>query len=585
MSDAAAHDAVANGVPAKPSSEQPETESTAGPAKPFSWLDPHPTFVIVFVGKDERPFGLQKDFLCAKSTYFRDHFNKANTSKLDDNNKATARPSPAKDDAAGTENASAVRTEPAAGQSSDNKAENVENVENVVYLADISSEAFAYAQNYLYTGLVVPEIDGNLGTDVTDDRTTIPSYDVLVGIWKLGHQLGIEGLCDRTLEVMSENKRLSQTIPATGTLVQVWKDTPEGSSIRQLLLSWAAEYLRSSEARRSEFAKSLPQELLSELVVAMSSSYGDFWAMPATFSGGPGNGVNTENGYGHVRTLDGAAEDTTMHDANGHSASYNTPISIGNSSAPSAKRARYFESYPAANVDGNGLGSSGGAGISGIKSTRGASTSTGATIPNNINGGRKGGGRASMPGPRAFSASGVPTPAAVAAVAAAAALSASPSAGAISLSSATGTTSAPGSTVKKRGHLQMLDMDAFSAKQKLRFCDDLLTRMLSGPGFWTRLVGPFREPVNPSSDGIPDYFDKVKRPMDLGTIKANLDNRQYKAPEEFLADMRQIFSNAYTYWKKGDTIWQVCERLEKTFEEKYAQMNKWLAKLDGEEIN
>ena len=500
--------------------------------------------------------------MCAKSTYFRDHFNKANTGKTGDNK--------------------------AENENNEDNEDNVENVENVVYLADISPTAFAYAQNYLYTGLVVPNIDASLVTDATDGRAAIPSYDALVDIWKLGHQLGIEGLCERTLEVMSENKRLSQTIPATGTLVQVWKDTPEGSSIRQLLLSWAAEYLRSSEVRRSEFAKSLPQELLSELVVAMSSSYGDFWAMPSTFSGGPGHGVGTGHGNGHARTLDGAAEDAAMHDTNGHSASYYTPISIGDLSAPPAKRARYFESYPAVHVDGSGHSSGGGsAGINGIKNAIGAPTSAGVTITNNINGGRKGGGRASMPGPRAFSASSISTPAAVAAVAAAAALSASPSAGAIGLLSATtNTPSAPGPLViKKRGHHQMLDMDAYSAKQKLRFCDDLLTRMLSGPGFWTRLVGPFREPVHPSSEGIPDYFDKVKRPMDLGTIKANLDNRQYKAPEEFLADMRQIFLNAYTYWQKGDAIWQVCERLEKTFEEKYAQMNKWLAKLDGEEMN
>jgi hypothetical protein len=69
---------------------------------------------------------------------------------------------------------------------------------------------------------------------------------------------------------MAECRRVTQHIPATPLLVQVWKDTPEGSSIRKLLLSWAAEYMRSSESR-AEFARSLPQEVLSELVVAMSS--------------------------------------------------------------------------------------------------------------------------------------------------------------------------------------------------------------------------------------------------------------------------------------------------------------------------
>lgn len=69
---------------------------------------------------------------------------------------------------------------------------------------------------------------------------------------------------------MVDCRRTTGRIPATPLLIKVWRDTPEGSSIRVLLLSWAAEYMRSSDAR-AEFAKSLPQEVLSELVVTMSS--------------------------------------------------------------------------------------------------------------------------------------------------------------------------------------------------------------------------------------------------------------------------------------------------------------------------
>jgi hypothetical protein len=127
-----------------------------------------------------------------------------------------------------------------------------------VRLPDTPVEVFAYAQNFLYTGSVFSHLDA------------LPSYEVLIGVWKLGHELGVDGLCDATLEAMAECRRVTQHIPATPLLVQVWKDTPEGSSIRKLLLSWAAEYMRSSESR-AEFARSLPQEVLSELVVAMSS--------------------------------------------------------------------------------------------------------------------------------------------------------------------------------------------------------------------------------------------------------------------------------------------------------------------------
>lgn len=131
-------------------------------------------------------------------------------------------------------------------------------MEHTVRLPDITPETFGLAQSFLFTGRVISDDEG------------VPSYESLVGLWNLGHKLGIDGLCDKTLEAMTECRRLTERIPSTPLLVQVWRDTPEGSSIRLLLLSWAAEYMRSSDAR-AEFAKSLPQEVLSELVVAMSS--------------------------------------------------------------------------------------------------------------------------------------------------------------------------------------------------------------------------------------------------------------------------------------------------------------------------
>lgn len=165
------------------------------------------------MGPEEKPFGIQKDFLCAKSAYYRQYFS--------ENNRA-------------------------------------DSIEHIVKLPTTPVQVFAITQNYLFTGQVFPKPDD------------IPSYEVLIGVWKLAHDLGIDGLCDTVLEAMTECRRITQRIPATPLLVQVWQDTPEGSSIRRLLLGWAAEYMRSSDSR-AEFAKSLPQEVLSELVVAMSS--------------------------------------------------------------------------------------------------------------------------------------------------------------------------------------------------------------------------------------------------------------------------------------------------------------------------
>lgn len=175
--------------------------------------NPHPIFVIILVGPEECPFGIQKDFLCARSEFYEKHF--AAMSSLD-------------------------------------------KVEHLVKLPDTTKEIFGLAQHFLYTDKVI------------SDESNVPSYEALVGLWKLGHHLGIKGLCDKALDAMVDCRRLTERIPATPLLIQVWQDTPEGSSIRKLLLSWTAEYMRSSDAR-AEFAKSLPQEVLSELVVAMSS--------------------------------------------------------------------------------------------------------------------------------------------------------------------------------------------------------------------------------------------------------------------------------------------------------------------------
>jgi hypothetical protein len=195
--------------PSEPAS-QPKPAIQAKPVS-FSWLEPHPEFVVILVGPHQIPFGLQKDFLCSKSAYYRE------------------------------------------------KLANRDNIECVEGLPDCPVEVFGFVQNFMYTGAVIP------------DDNTLPSYDILIGVWKLGYELRIEGLCDHTLDAMSEVRRATTRIPSTPVLVQVWKDTPEGCSIRKLLLEWAAEYMHTSDSK-AEFAKSLPQDVLSELVVAMVPS-------------------------------------------------------------------------------------------------------------------------------------------------------------------------------------------------------------------------------------------------------------------------------------------------------------------------
>ncbi|KAL0933194.1 transcription regulator [Colletotrichum truncatum] len=404
----------------------------------FSWVQPHPVFVIVLVGADEVPFGIQKDFLCARSSFYRDHFKQNPTS---------------------------------------------DSIELIVKLPDTSQEVFGLSQHFLFTG------------QVSDDTESVPSYEVLIGVWKLGHKLGIDGLCDKTLEAMAECRRVTQHIPATPLLVQVWRDTPEGSTIRKLLLSWAAEYMRSSESR-AEFAKSLPQEVLSELVVAMSSLDNLPAAQSSSSAGSPQSAEPAPRKSVHYLEED-SDEDQEHLSKKNRRASAPLPVS---------QNSKAYSRAPPPPV-------------------------------------RKAAAAAAVAAPR------------------------------------------PKPVVQKRRSIASVPSGEISTEKKVEFCSDLLDRMLSGPGFWTRLVGPFKEPVDPREDGVPDYFEKVKKPMDLNTIKAKMSRREYMTEDEFVADVRQIFSNCYTYWKKGDPMWVACEKFQKTFEEKYAQMNKNITKMMREPVD
>lgn len=47
--------------------------------------------------------------------------------------------------------------------------------------------------------------------------------------------------------------------------------------------------------------------------------------------------------------------------------------------------------------------------------------------------------------------------------------------------------------------------------------------------------------------GLHDYHTIIKHPMDLGTVKRKMDNRKYKDPAQFAADVRLIFANCYRF--------------------------------------
>ena len=72
---------------------------------------------------------------------------------------------------------------------------------------------------------------------------------------------------------------------------------------------------------------------------------------------------------------------------------------------------------------------------------------------------------------------------------------------------------------------------------------------------------PFRQPVDPSHLGIPDYFDIVRKPMDLSTIKRKLDTGQYQDPWEYVDDVLLMFDNAWLYNRKSSHVYKCCTKV------------------------
>lgn len=75
----------------------------------------------------------------------------------------------------------------------------------------------------------------------------------------------------------------------------------------------------------------------------------------------------------------------------------------------------------------------------------------------------------------------------------------------------------------------------------------------------------FRQPVDPKLDGATDYFDKIRKPMDLGTVLQNLQDNKYSSVEKWRDDMNLIWKNAMTYNNPTSPLHAIAKDLGETF--------------------
>ncbi|EOX98604.1 Global transcription factor group, putative isoform 4 [Theobroma cacao] len=77
----------------------------------------------------------------------------------------------------------------------------------------------------------------------------------------------------------------------------------------------------------------------------------------------------------------------------------------------------------------------------------------------------------------------------------------------------------------------------------------------------------FNSPVDVVGMGLHDYYDIIKNPMDLGTVKSRMAKNFYGSPLDFAADVRLTFNNAMLYNPKGHEVYMLAEQLLARFEE------------------
>ncbi|KOB69054.1 putative bromodomain containing 3 [Operophtera brumata] len=104
----------------------------------------------------------------------------------------------------------------------------------------------------------------------------------------------------------------------------------------------------------------------------------------------------------------------------------------------------------------------------------------------------------------------------------------------------------------------------------LKSCNEILKELFSKKH--SGYAWPFYKPVDAELLGLHDYFEIIKKPMDLGTVKQKMDNRAYKTATEFAADVRLIFTNCYKYNPPDHDVVAMARKLQDVFEMRYAKI-------------
>lgn len=127
-------------------------------------------------------------------------------------------------------------------------------------------------------------------------------------------------------------------------------------------------------------------------------------------------------------------------------------------------------------------------------------------------------------------------------------------------------------------HIASLNKGLVLPQPKLKAtCLDVLKLLMGHQHGWV-----FNNPVDPVELGLPDYFQIIKHPMDLGSIKKRLENGCYHSLNTFEADVHLTFDNAMLYNKEGSVVYNMAKELKDKFIRDYAKVIEQLNRAEDE---
>ncbi|XP_063056601.1 bromodomain testis-specific protein isoform X4 [Engraulis encrasicolus] len=106
--------------------------------------------------------------------------------------------------------------------------------------------------------------------------------------------------------------------------------------------------------------------------------------------------------------------------------------------------------------------------------------------------------------------------------------------------------------------------------ERLKHCCAILKELFAKKHY--AYAWPFYKPVDVAALGLHDYYDIVQQPMDMGTIRKKMDNREYTDALQFAADIRLMFSNCYKYNPPTHEVVAMAQRLQEVFESRFAKI-------------